>query len=659
NAPPTAGGSVSVDCGSVTGVVGGPDVEVRIPVYVTDILDETACATQVLTNTATVDFDFIGTPSPTQMSSDDGLLVTHAAVQKSAAPSAVAPGETVNYILNFQVSDFASADAFVLTDVVPDGMTFAATTSLTVGGAPAAITPIVIVDSPGPGETTVIWDVGAVAGTLPPGTSANLVYTTTVDQSYAPGGPNGGVPVRAQDPLVNGAQLTYGLTAGAAGCTNGTAAAVSVLPVAITKDLIAPFPTPSQFMPGETLTFRLAMTIPSGDVQGVQFVDFLPLPVFDVADFDPMADAALAPTDTGDSTPVVSTDAGTNAIVIDWSDVTVSPTRSVTLAVDITLTVSDDPFADGLSLTNILQATSANTPGEVLSATDPVQINVGAPVLVLTKGVSATSGDGTLTPAPATPVDSDLVDADAGDTVTFVLTAENLGSEPAFQVTFTDTPPAGLTSCSLDSVTDGDGAPLATTGDLTAGLVLTDPLAENDDNPVGGGAPFGADTALVTLTCTVASGVEPGQLELNSAEVTWTSSATATSSFPPVSDEASVTVAQPSVAKVITGVAPGYQASTPFENNEPVHIGEVVTYAVTVEVPEGISRDVVLFDQLDAGLAFVGVDSIVADAGVTTDVAGGFDAVRTGALISATNASAVNQDRRLTLNFGDLTSAPD
>ncbi|MEM1177831.1 MAG: hypothetical protein AAGM22_05775 [Acidobacteriota bacterium] len=658
-APPTPGGAVSVDCGSVTGAIGAPDVQVRIPVYVTDILDETGCGTQTLINTATADFDFMGLASPTLMASDDGLLVTHAAVQKGAFPGGVTPGQTVNYTLNFQVSDVATANDFVVTDIVPDGMTFGSTTSLNVGGGPLSITPTVVVDSPGPGETTVVWDIAAVAGPLPPGTDVTLGYTTVVDQTYDPAGANLGAPVRAQDPLSNAAELSYGLAGGASACANSTASTVQVLPVQITKDLVAPLPEPSQFMPGETLTFRLSMTVPSGDVQGVQFTDFLPLPVFDVADFTPATDAVLGPTDSGDSTPIVTTDPGTNSIVVDWADVTVSPTRAVTLAIDITVTVSDDPFADGLSLTNILQASSANTPGEVLSATDPVQINVGAPVVVLTKGVSATSGTGSIIPAPTAPVDGDLSDADAGDTVTYVLTAENQGSEPAFQVTFTDTPPSGLTGCAVDSVTDGSGTPIATTGDLTSGLLLGAPLAENDDNPAGGGPPFGAETALVTLTCTVASSVEPGQVETNSASVTWASSATSGSSFPPVSDDATVTVARPSVSKVIAGVSPGYRASAPFGNNEPVHIGEIVTYAVTVEVPEGVTESALLFDQLDAGLAFVDVVSIVADAGLSTDAAGGFPGVAAAASITATNGATQNQDRRLTLDFGTLTSAPD
>ncbi|MEL7062087.1 MAG: isopeptide-forming domain-containing fimbrial protein, partial [Acidobacteriota bacterium] len=248
---------------------------------------------------------------------------------------------------------------------------------------------------------------------------------------------------------------------------------------------------------------------------------------------------------------------------------------------------------------------------------------------------------------------------DAGDAVTFVLTAENQGSEPAFQVTLTDLPPAELTGCTVDSVTDGTDTPIATTGDLTNGLLLGVPLAENDGMPAGGGAPFGADTAFVTVTCTLAASVQPGQVLVNAADVVWAPTATSTGFFPPETDDASVTVAEPSIAKAITGVVPAYQASAPFGNNEPVHIGEVVEYTVTIEVPEGTSTNATLFDQLDQGLAFVAVDSIVADAGVTTDIAGGFPGVLGAAAITATNAAAVNQDRRLTLDFGTLTSAAD
>ncbi|MEL7060190.1 MAG: isopeptide-forming domain-containing fimbrial protein, partial [Acidobacteriota bacterium] len=427
NSPPTPGGTVTADCGSITGGVGGPEVEVRIPVHIIDTLDESACDTETLLNTATAAFDFMGTAAPIQTVDDGGVLATHAAVQKSAAPGALSPGATVTYTLAFQVTDFGAADAFVLTDVLPDGVTFAGGGALSINGSPVAITPTVVVGTPSPGETTLGWDVGAVTGTLPAGTAATLSYSATVDQTYDPAGANAGAPVRAGDPLTNTASLNFGLDAGAAACGNASAATVSVLPVSITKDLVLPAPAPSQFMPGDTLVFRLSMEVPSGDVQGVQFVDFLPLPVFDVADFNPLTDAVLAPTDSGDSAPTVMTDPATNSITIDWADVTVTPTRVVTLAIDLTLSVSDQPFADSLALTNIFQATNSNTPGEVLSAVDPLPIQVGAPVLVLTKGVSATSGAGTIAPA-TNPVDGDLSNADAGDAVTFVLTAENQGS---------------------------------------------------------------------------------------------------------------------------------------------------------------------------------------------------------------------------------------
>ncbi|MEM7350716.1 MAG: isopeptide-forming domain-containing fimbrial protein [Acidobacteriota bacterium] len=662
--PPTPGGSVVVDCGTVVGLVGGPEIEVRIPVYVTDILDETACDTELLVNPAAADFDFLGIPATTLMATDadgmgSGLSVVHAAVQKSADSNQASPGETVTYTHAFQVSDFGDADSFVLVDVLPDGLTFVSTISLTIGGVVLAITPTVANDSPGPGQTTVTWDIGAVAGTVSAGSSGTLVYETTVDQSYSAAGPQNGAPLRASDPLTNNAVLQSSLTAGASGCSNTTAETVDIRSVSINKSIVAPDPLPAQFMPGESLTFRLTMTVPSGDIQSVQFVDFLPLPVFEVADFNPLTDATLSPIDTGDSVPAVSTDLATNSILVDWADVTVSPTRTVVLSIDLVLTVSDSPFADGLALTNIMQASSANTPGEVLSDTQPLQLLVGAPELTLVKGVAATSGSGSITPAPAAPIDSDLTQADAGDTVSYVITIENIGSEPAFQVTVTDTPPTGLTGCTIDSVLDGTGATLPTVGDLTSGLMLTGPLAENDESPMGGGPPFGTDTALVTVTCTIESAVQPDEVLTNTASATWSTTATATPSFPAVTDDASVTIAQPAISKVISGVSPGYQASAPFGNNEPVHIGELVSYTVTAEVPEGTSSTVTFSDQVDRGLAIVDVVSVTADVGVTTDVAGGFAAIASAAVVSNAGGGSVNLDRRLTLDFGTLSSAPD
>jgi uncharacterized repeat protein (TIGR01451 family)/fimbrial isopeptide formation D2 family protein len=117
-------------------------------------------------------------------------------------------------------------------------------------------------------------------------------------------------------------------------------------------------------------------------------------------------------------------------------------------------------------------------------------------------------------------------------------------------------------------------------------------------------------------------------------------------SNPAFQDEADVTIAAPTVGKIVLGTN---QAHTLGLN---VAIGELVQYQATVTVPEGLSTTVALVDTLDAGLAFVSVDSLSASPALTTDVVGGFPQVLANAqaALAAPGASA-------TFDFGTLTNS--
>ena len=75
-------------------------------------------------------------------------------------------------------------------------------------------------------------------------------------------------------------------------------------------------------------------------------------------------------------------------------------------------------------------------------------------------------------------------------------------------------------------------------------------------------------------------------------------------------------------------------------------------------MPEGLSSTVSLVDTLDAGLAFVTIDSITASSGdITTDIAGGFANVLSGVVFSNLGGGVDNDGRVATFDFGDITNA--
>lgn len=640
----TPGGTLTVTCASATGVTGGPEVTVSFPVHITDILDEATCGRQTVINSADFVASYLGVPQPVS-TRQSPVEAEHISLQKGASPGSTIPGTTITYTLNFQVTDYGTDTGLIVVDTLPDGITFAAHQSLIVGGTPYAITPTVVdnVD----GTQTITYDIGAVTGNIAAGTAITLSYTATIDQYYL-----SGQPVHANDSLPNTVTSTYGLTAGAANCTEGSAAGVDIVPPQISKTIVNP--PPYEFMPGDVVTFRLQMNVPSGDTRAIYFEDFFPLPVFDVTTINTTfgTDIRFAPTSTISTPPTsITVNATQNSLRIDWQDLS-SETPPETIAVDIDIVISDEPFADDLFLTNLFRAGYSNSPGATFTADVGIFLHVRAPDLVIAKGISATDGSGTIDPPPsALPVNGNLTGADAGDQVTYVITVENIGGAPAYDVTVTDTAPAGLTGCAVSSVTNGAGTALTYSGDLFgAGLVLSAPLAANDGNPAGGGAPYGTDTALITVQCTVDITAEPRAVITNAASVTWASLSGSTD-FPTRTDDASITIASPTMTKTITGTN---QTHTTGNN---VVIGEQIGYRVVITVPEGTSSGVTLFDELDAGLAFVSIDNITASAGVSTSVPGGFPAVLSGASITAAGTGDANQGRRVTLNFGTITNS--
>ena len=638
--PSVAPPNITVSCTEATGTAASNDVVVSYQAYITDILDESVCSQLDVTNAATFDAqreDLPANPGSfldiAQQTDNTVISAEHVTMQKSVSPVSMIPGDTLTYTVNVQVSDFATVNALLFGDLLPDGLGGFAHESLLYNGAPVVIAPVVI-NNPD-GTTSVTYDLStAIGSNIASGSHLVLTYSAVVLDFY-----NNGDTVKARDPLVNDAEIVYGLDAGAAGCNNqGTATAVVNAP-AITKEIVNPQP---QYQPGDTVTFRLSMSIPSGDTAGIIFEDFFPLPVFDVDVLDLTYGNAIRPaaTDTMNLTPSVSIDSAANSLSLSYPDVNTNAPQ--TIAVDIDMVVQSDPFADGLHLSNLYQAFTNNTPLESLVELTLVELDVRAPELVLTKGI-LNSSNGNISPPPATlPVDGDLTGADAGDQVTYQFTVENTGGAPAYDVNLADDlgdPANLLDSCTLVSVMDGSGNNLASTpaagSAFTGSLQLTDPLAANDGTV---GAPYGADTALVQVQCTLAGTVEPGRVITNTGSATWASQPGATA-FPAVTDVATVTIAEPTLIKTTLATA--------------ATIGDVFSYTLTLTIPEGTSNNVTLHDVLDPGLAFVDLGanaSISASAALSTSVAGGFSAV-------LTNASVSGGGSILDLDFGTITNS--
>ncbi|MGB3735758.1 MAG: isopeptide-forming domain-containing fimbrial protein, partial [Ilumatobacter sp.] len=348
--------------------------------------------------------------------------------------------------------------------------------------------------------------------------------------------------------------------------------------------------------------------------------------------------------------PTTSFDTTANSITWDFGTQEFADNESRTIELLFTLEISGAAFRDGLFLTNQVQVGEQNSFGTPRGTPAIVQIQLTEPALNIDKGVVARSANpGSALSAPINPTgvvfdpvttaaacpdysgtvssdnlsngapDGNATGLDARDIVRFAVVVENTGSglNGAFDVTINDVVPAGfeVPAAGLDlCITNGAGAaiPNTTTG-FFSGAPTVSPLGTGSitlaDTATGSLAAAnptsGANVAVITynlaLVATTGANTQSTTLT-NTANITNYSATEGGPSFLPVTptadlaDTASVATRPLSVSKTLTSTS---QGST---SGAQVAIGEEAEYTVTVTVPEGTSRDVILVDTLQAGL---------------------------------------------------------
>ena len=257
------------------------------------------------------------------------------------------------------------------------------------------------------------------------------------------------------------------------------------------------------------------------------------------------------------------------------------------------------------------------------------------------------------------PVNSNLSGVDASDYVRFAVVVQNTGHAAAFDVQIKDTIPAGFVTPAggLDlCVANGAGTAIGTSnigvgGLFGDGIKLTDGANGSLAPGVSAGVPNGTGTNLVVITYTlqVASSVVPSSVVTNTASLLdYTNDPGGAGHLPvgsPLTDTATVTMAPPAAAKIMTATNQGHTSGTS------VAIGEIVTYQVTLTIPEGTLPVTRVVDTLPSGLAMVDCSPITASAGVSSSV------VTFGAAcVAGTNPTVGAGGQLVTFDFGTVTN---
>ena len=594
--------------------------------------------------------------------------------------------------------------SFVPTFVINEGGT---TTSGTFGAANFSVTP-----NPS-GSEDVFFNVaaevpdGTLTGdlfadtTISGATTVTVTFRTVIQDAFETDFPSGDASVDTGDVLSNQVTVTGTLPSGETEQDTGEAS-VQIEGPSITKEVYAIdgvlFNPGDEVVAGRTTTYRIRLDLSTSDFENLVLTDFLPLPFYvatEVGSFDPSIAGATPPpagvaTYGADHTldtvvpgtaagPTITTDGVANTIAFDFGSFDSDPSEPSVIDILFTVTGQDVLTADGLTLQNQVLATYGTTNSGSASSAALAPVVVAAPELVLTKGVVATTAvDPTFSPdavgpvafaAPgsadsfagginstnlaASPIDSNLSDADAGDLVTFAIVIENNGGADAFNLLIQDVIPAEYLQPGSGynlQVRDGDGNALAFNGadaDLFGtGIEIIDPAATTgsinsfDDAQDNGD---GSNIIVITYDLELAVAVGADETFTNTAEIAEFGAVdggndhTAGSTNPDWVDDATVDTPNFDATKSIVATS---EAHTGFVSGvERVTIGEIIRYRLVAEIPEVTVDNLIIQDLLPTGLEFINDGTadvaFISDGGITSTPVGTLGvSVGAGAFVS-------------------------
>lgn len=595
------------------------------------------------------------------------------AIRKSVSPSAFSIGGTATYTLTLRTSEYRSAGDIVVTDVLPDGMSY--TGSLT--GASLS-------SSSGTGPTTLEFAVPGDA--LDPDATATITFTASMDGTYA-----SGAPTATGDTFINTVGVT-GRTSpevvpevppGPEGADDtpepsydveDTSEAILTTGFPTTDKKVGQdrrdgtcdgatyadtVPTPP-FQIGDIICFQLTVGFATGggsnNVLSPSVQDFLPSTIAYVPGSAVLGSANTLPVDQVDIDD--SAAPATGGGVVTWTlgevdpDATnpgglvvkplqpgnVPPVFQVTFRAQVVSTVLD---TNTDIAGNLLKTGAVNTAGDALTGRDQSDFEVAGSQVAVLKGVAQVNG----LPDPGNGPNVDDVEVKGGDIVTFRVDITNTGTQgagsdvPVRRITVVDTLAPGITCSEVSAISNG--------GTCAGGLITWDPVDPADSELEPG------DVLTLTYDVTVPGRVSVDTEYVNTVQVTRYESLANTgwvvNEPVDITDESSIQTPNVSLSK--TGVT-----SLNLTNNNRLTqftVGERITYTVDGRIPASTTATRgTIVDTLPPGLRYVSSSAQYAASGDPADL---------GPLPTGTTLAASGQTVRLTLPtpFANTSTADD
>ncbi|MEQ1860175.1 MAG: isopeptide-forming domain-containing fimbrial protein, partial [Chthoniobacteraceae bacterium] len=496
-------------------------------------------------------------------------------------------GDTVQYSITITNTGTATAHETLLSDALPAGLLVTTIDSTTPAGGASVDTA-----TGGTGTATLTGEY-----TIPVGGSITIVYTATLQSSVTP-----------NTDFINTATVTYTSVDGTAlgqgtptGERNGSGgindyvlidtAQVSTGGV-LTVAKGVNNSTPSI---GDVLTYTVTLTLNEGTTNGIVVTDTLPVngdlqfvPGSGAISFGTAGSSisgSTVPAISGANSNVLTFTLGTAVVPAGAGANTVVLTYQVVVA-NVTTNQAGDMEANSASVV------ATNLPPPPPGTTT---VTLREPNVTFTKNADVTSN------------------VDAGDVITYTVVLTNPGganASTAFDSLLVDTMPANLLVTGISSTVLAGGATTDSAAAITGGGAG---LTGQYDIPVGA-------TVTIVYTATVQTSFPTNGSLTNAAVLTWTSVNGGNSTAPDANErfgaggslfgDGSLNDYRRTTSATTTGAAPTFD-KTLFSTSDAttlgtdVTIGEQVTYALLVTLPEGTTTGFNVLDTLPPGLRYV------------------------------------------------------
>lgn len=409
---------------------------------------------------------------------------------------------------------------------------------------------------------------------------------------------------------------------------------------------------------GEEVTFHITLTLQEGTTENVVISDILPatnpgqLEILTAEVFAIGANITGSTLSVGDAGVLADnahTDGLNDTATFNFGDLVNSGdnlnTADDQVVVEIVARVNNDGTTQaGLSsapveLTNTGQVQYEDASGVTQTITEDEVVTIVEPDLVITKNASPSTVDGDDTVTYTITVRHDTFTPGVGDTTESTANAYDVVIKDLLSDADLDlvvgTVSLGGSAAGNATITSGN-----TGGDTTVGVTAT----QIDQG----------QTLTITFQATVDSDVTPGQVLPNSVSLNYDTLPSTLAGSEPHDREyneaagANVTVPAPGITKAVIDTSHAGTDNSQADAGLPdLTIGEVVTYEIVIDLPEG-ETGLSLTDNLPSGLTYVSSEVFFIGTQVSTANFSQGDTVPT--------SSSAGQ---VTYDFGNVVNTPD